>query len=203
MNQHSFLSSSPDYSALHLETDEHVILEVRKHWIVFAGHAAGLLLAAFFPFIVMVLFRLVILNHVSVLVHGSFSLPDFAPTLFTFFYTLWILFLWISFFVGWTKYYLDVWYVTEKRIIAVEQKRIFDREISNIRFDRIQDVTVEVDGFIPTFLDFGNIKVQTASEDDLDFIMNIVRHPDEVRRVIFSQHNEIGDGKQGVGQGSV
>jgi hypothetical protein len=62
-----------------------------------------------------------------------------------------------------------------------------------LRFDKIQDVTVDVHGFIPTLKNFGNIKVQTASEDNLDFIIHTVRKPDVVRQVIFSQHNEIGD----------
>jgi uncharacterized membrane protein YdbT with pleckstrin-like domain len=123
----------------------------------------------------------------------SIDLPGNVPALILFFYSLWLLFLWASFFVQWTKYYLDVWYVTEKRIIDVAQKKIFDREISNLRFDKIQDVTIDVHGFIPTLLGFGNIKVQTAGEDNKDFMMDTVRHPDEVRRVIFSQHNEIGD----------
>lgn len=98
-------------------------------------------------------------------------------------------------FIDWTKYYLDVWYVTEKRIIIVDQRKLFDRQMSNIRFDRMQDVSLNVQGVIATFLDFGNIKVQTASEDNTEFIMNTVRHPEEVRRIIFSQHNKISEKK--------
>ena len=182
-----------NYTPLHLDPDEHVILEVRKHWIVFAGHAVALLFAAFLPFLILVAFRLFILNYyISAFGHAPI-LPANSSAVFLFFYTLWLLVLWISFFIDWTKYYLDVWYVTEKRIIAIQQRRIFDREISNLRFDKIQDVTIDIQGFIPTFLDFGNVKVQTASEDNLDFIMDTVRHPDYVRQVIFNQHNEIGD----------
>ncbi len=106
-----------------------------------------------------------------------------------FFYLLWLIILWCYFFISWTKYYLDVWYVTEKRIIAIEQRSIFDREVSNLRFDKIQDVTIDVRGFVATMLDFGNVKVQTASEDNTDFTLATVSHPEEVRRVIFSQHN--------------
>ncbi len=175
------------YEALHLEKDEHVILEVRKHWIVFAGHAIGLIFCAFLPFIIFTFLKIYAPQVFSI------SLPGNVYALGLFFYTLWLLALWLSFFVDWTKYYLDVWYVTEKRIIIIEQKYLFDREVSNVRFDKIQDVTIEVDGFIPTMLKFGNVKVQTASEDNFNFFMTTVRYPEEVRRVIFSQHNEIGD----------
>ena len=179
-----------NYNALHLDLDEHVIMEVRKHWIVFFGHALGLLLGAFFPFII---FTAVLVFTPKLL--NIISLPGNTSALFLFFYSLWLLTLWISFFLAWTKYYLDVWYVTEKRIIAIEQKYIFDRVISNLRFDKIQDVTIDVNGFISTILHFGNVKVQTAGEDNKDFFMTVVRNPEEVRRVIFSQHNEIGDRK--------
>ncbi|MBA3732873.1 PH domain-containing protein [Patescibacteria group bacterium] len=176
-----------NYEILNLEPDEHVILEVRKHWIVFAGHAVGLLFAAFLPFIILTLFKIFLPSLIIIKIPGNTS------ALFLFFYCLWLLALWISFFFDWTKYYLDVWYVTEKRIIIVDQKKIFDRGISNLRFDKIQDVTIEVEGFIPTLLNFGNIKVQTASEDNFDFLLTNVRNPEQVRKIIFSQHNEIGD----------
>jgi hypothetical protein len=180
------------YEALHLDLNENVILEVRKHWIVFAGHAIGLILSAFLPIL---LYKVIV-----IFVPGASNIefPRNGYALFTFFYSIWLLILWISFFVSWTKYYLDVWYVTEKRIIAIDQRRIFNREVSNIRFDKVQDVTVTVKGFIATLLDFGNVQVQTASEDERDFRMTVVRHPQEVRRVIFDQQNKNSDTRGGV-----
>ncbi len=175
------------YDVLHLDPDEHVLLEVRKHWIVFAGYALSLLFSAIIPFVILVFVR------IFIPIVNKIQIPGNVSALFLFFYTIWLLFLWIAFFVDWTKYYLDVWYVTEKRIIAIEQRRIFDRGISNLRFDKIQDVTIDVRGFISTMLDFGNVKVQTAGEDNYDFAMDTVRRPEQVRQVIFSQHNEIGD----------
>ncbi len=184
-----------NYESLHIDSDEHVILEVRKHWIVFAGHAVSLLFSALLPFILFTAVEVLAPQFLTVL-----KFPGNVAALFLFFYSLWLLFLWISFFTAWTTYYLDVWYVTEKRIIAIDQKALFDRDISNLRFDKIQDVTIDVSGMISTFLHFGNVKVQTASEDEEDFLMQTVRNPDEVRRVIFSQHNEIGDAPLKQGQ---
>ena len=177
------------YEVLHLEPEEHVILEVRKHWIVFAGHGVLLLFIAFLPFVLLSL----IIIFIPVLL--NINLLGNQSALFLFLYTLWLLFLWTSFFIDWTKYYLDVWYVTESRIIAVDQKQIFDREVSNLHFDKIQDITLDVHGFIPTLLGFGNIKVQTASENSQEFYMTTVRHPEEIRRIIFSQQNKIADNK--------
>ncbi len=171
-----------DYKALSLHENENVIMEVRKHWIVFIGYGVGLIFMACLPIIFLIV--------ASVYIPSIFShISGSVYSLFSFAYMLWVLSLWIFFFLDWTKYYLDVWYVTGQRIIVIEQKALFDRQVSNVRFDRIQDVSVNVDGVIATFLDFGNIVVQTASEDNTKFTITTVRHPEEVRRVIFSQHN--------------
>lgn len=168
---------------LHLDPDETVILEVRKHWIIFLGHAVGFLFSAFLPFIIFTAIKIFIPQILDFNIGGNVN------ALITFLYSLWLLTLWILFLIDWTKYYLDVWYVTEKRIIAVDQRNVFDRGVSNLRFDRIQDVTINVKGFIATMLNFGDIRVQTAGEDNMDFVMNTVNKPERVKRVIFSRHN--------------
>lgn len=181
------------YKALHLEQDEKVILEVRKHWIVFMGYVFALFFAAVFPIIFVVLYKTFIPNlFINTEITGN------KVALAYFFYFLWLLFLWVSLFIEWTKYYLDVWYVTEKRIIIVDQKNIFHREISNVRFEKIQDVSLEVQGFISTLLKFGNIRVQTASENSQEFYMNSVRHPEVVRKIIFGHQNKNSGGVSGV-----
>lgn len=170
------------YRALHLEPEENVILEIRKHWIVFVGYVLILFFSIVSPIILFFLTK-IFFPDVSYLLNNT--------AVFIFFYTLWLLFVWISFFIEWTKYYLDVWFVTEKRIIIVDQKDIFHREVSNIRFEKVQDVTLEVNGLIPTFFKFGNIRVQTASENSQEFYMNSVRHPELARKVIFNLQNKI------------
>lgn len=167
---------------LNLDTEEKIILEVRKHWFVFLWNILGLLVSVFAP---AVLYFLALI----------FTPPDIQSivskytSLILFIYAIWLLIVWIAFFIQWTNYYLDVWYVTEKRIIDVNQKGIFHREISNLRFDKIQDISIEVKGLIATMLNFGDIEVQTAAEDSSEFTMRNARNPEGVRRVIFSQHN--------------
>ncbi len=167
---------------LNLETEEKIILEVRKHWIVFLGNVLGFFLSVCFP---------VVLYFLAENFLPSNFLKIFLEykDLLVFVYSIWLLFIWIFFFMQWTNYYLDVWYVTEKRIIDVDQKGIFHREISNLRFDKIQDISIEVKGFIATMLNFGDIEVQTAAEDSSEFKMRNANNPEMVRKVVFSQHN--------------
>ena len=181
------------YNILHLDPDEHVVFVVRKHWIVFVGYASALIFMAFLPSVLLPLFNIFLSTVPGINFNFIKYFGGNIDALLLFLYCLWLLVLWISFFVYWTKYYLDAWYVTDKRIIIVDQKRLFNREISNVRFDRIQDVSVNVPGFLSTLLDFGNIEVQTASEDVCEFKMKMIRHPEKVRQIIFSKHNEIGD----------
>lgn len=166
---------------LHLDSDESVILEVRKHWFVFFSYGLLLAIVAVMP----VIFYGTIVNFINLpdLVKGNFGGIIF------FAYALWLLMLWMAFFVQWTNYYLDVWYITNKRIIDVEQKSFFHREVSSLRFDKIQDITIEVRGLLATFLNFGNVRVQTAAESSKDFFMKDADNPEQIRKLIFSQHN--------------
>lgn len=166
---------------LYLDPEEHVILEVRKHWFVFFSQAFFYFVSAIAP--------LFLYASISRLIPAMVPYVSRISGLPLFLYFLWLLLVWISFFVQWTKYYLQVWYVTEKRIIDVDQKGLFSRTVSNLRFDKIQDITVEVRGFVSTLLNIGDIKVQTAAEDSGDFFMHMASRPDKVRSFIFSQHN--------------
>lgn len=175
---------------LHLDPNEHVVLEVRKHWIVFFSQGFFLAVAAFLPFVLyQFLIRLL-----------PIEIPEGQSIfgLLMFFYVIWILTLWLTFFVQWTNYYLDVWYITEKRVIDVKQKGFFDREVSSIRFDKIQDISVEVRGIVATFLNYGNVEVQTASESGGSFVMKAAANPEKIRKTVFTTHNEQSERTQKV-----
>lgn len=169
-------------SRLNLDPGETIIHEVRRHWFVFLTRTIVIFFAALAPAILyVVLYEFLPANFAALL---QSHIPE---TIFL--YSLWLLLAWVFFFVQWTNYYLDVWYVTEKRIIDVDQKGLFHREVSNLRFDKIQDISVEVKGIIPTFLNFGDLRVQTAAEDSANFFMPQAMRPDDVRKIIFSRHN--------------
>lgn len=169
-------------SKLHLDIGETVIHEVRKHWFVFFVQALSVLVLALLPaFILMLGAKLLPLKVIPLMAENSATI--------TFVYFLWLLVLWIIFFIQWTNYFLDVWHITEKRIIDIEQKNLFHREVSNLRFDKIQDVTVEVRGLMATIFKYGDIRVQTAAENSSTFVMKNATHPEKVRQLIFSRHN--------------
>ncbi|MDP3727639.1 MAG: PH domain-containing protein [bacterium] len=135
-----------------LGPSETILLTMRRHWIVFAGPT--------------VLFTVLLLVPPVLLLAGRAALPIFtAPAVEAvadFFLALYLAGLLTYLLVAWLGYYLDVWIITSERVIDIEQKTLFHREISEISLDRVQNVTIEVPGFTATILKFGNMKIQTA-----------------------------------------
>jgi len=171
------------FTHLDLDPGEKVVHEIRRHWYVFIWHFLFSLVLLFAPLVVYVAGIGFLPEKVT-----HFVTDYFAITLFA--YCLWFLLVWVMLFLEWTNYYLDVWYITERRIIDIQQKGIFHREVSNLRFDKIQDISVEVKGVIATFLKFGDLRVQTASEDSRDFVLHNAARPEEARKIIFEMHNK-------------
>src|SRR3989344_6062544 len=162
-----------------LQTNEKVNTYVRKHWLVIAVESFGLIVIALLPVIVIFFADLYL----------DISITHRAFTLALIFYLIWLLFIWIGFFLAWTDYYLDVWVLTNQRIIDIEQKGIFNREVSGLRLDKIQDITVEVEGVLATLLSFGNIRVQTAGQNE-NIMLKDVDNPYHIKDIIPSLQTE-------------
>jgi len=91
--------------------------------------------------------------------------------------------IWIVSFIILADYYLDIWVLTNRRVITIEQKGLFSRKMSEFDLEKIQEVSVDVSGFFPTLLDYGNIRVRTASENP-DFIFKQVGFPNIIKNNI-------------------
>jgi len=167
-----------NYAKFHFpgqKENEQIILMVRRHWFN--------ILEQFFIVFLMLL-----------LLMGSwFVLPIFFPSLinsssnilFDFLRNLFEMFIWITFFLIWVDYYFDVWIVTDRRVVNIEQKGLFNRQISELELARIQDVTTEVTGVIPTMLNYGNVFIQTAAEKER-FIFRQVPDPYGIKDTLMN-----------------
>lgn len=165
-----------------IEDDEKIILEVRRHWFVLFAQSLPLLFLALVPLIIKIGFQATGLSDIV-------ALGKNTETLITIATAVWIWFIWVAFFMVWTDYYLDILILTNKRIIDIEQKGLFSREISTFRLDRIQDVTAEVNGIIATFLNFGDIHIQTAGEVP-EIAVRGIPHPHHVRETVSRIQDE-------------
>jgi len=157
--------------------DEQVLLVLHRHWFD--------IISQFF----------ILLAMTFVLIGSFFILPTIFPdiahgqftNLFLFLENLFFMFIWITFFLVWVDYYFDVWIVTDQRIVNIEQKGLFAREVSELELEKIQDITTDVNGLIPTFLNFGDLQIQTAGKEE-KFIFHNIPDPYEVKNIIMNLH---------------
>ena len=92
--------------------------------------------------------------------------------------------MWGGAFAIFTRYFLNLWVVTNQRIVDMHQKSFFSREVSSLLLDRVQDVTVDTEGVLPSLLDIGDINVQTAGAVNR-FSMCGLGHPSQLRDIIL------------------
>ena len=71
----------------------------------------------------------------------------------------------------------------------IDQKGLFSRVVSELELEKIQDVTTDVRGMIPTFLNFGDLFVQTAAEQ-VRFRFHNVPDPYAVKDLIMNLQNK-------------
>lgn len=172
---------------IELQENEEIQFVVRKHWFILFGKTVGLLFLFLLP---LFLYYVVVsqIGHVATLQNVPLADVSISTPIMVYVVSLWTLLLWMRFFVIWTDYYLDGWFITNKRIIDVEQKGFFRREVSSFRLDKVQDITIEINGPIATFLDYGTIHAQTAGESREILIKGIPR-PYDVKEQITTQCN--------------
>lgn len=147
-------------------------------------------------------FLLLIASAIALLASPPFSFPEFMVGFFPeisiinlrvllfLFLSLLLLIYWVVFFAIITDYYLDCWIVTNERTIHTELKGFFHRVISTVHHRRIQDITVKVEGFLPTFFRYGNLKIQTAGGFRA-FIFQQIPEPYQTKDIIFKAQKEL------------
>lgn len=160
-----------------LESGEEIKKIIRKHPFYIILEVFGLIILAILPALLPHA-----IGYINTLIAGiassvRFDLMAFIPLqLQAFLYNLWLLTLWLIFVYRFTDYYLDKWVLTNRRIIDVEQRGFFIREVSSVRYPMIQDVTINVSGLFPTLLNFGTIQVQTAGVEQ-EFLLTLAPDP--------------------------
>jgi hypothetical protein len=160
-----------------LEPGEQVITHVRKHWFVFV--------IELLPFPILALAPLA-LPTLLTWVDMPIAIPlSFDNVVGRAFLGAWWLILWTGAFAIFTRYYLNSWILTNMRIVDIDQKRFFHRDVSSLVLNRVQDITVETKGLLFSLLNIGTISVQSAGATER-FKMKGVSEPNRLRDVILT-----------------
>ncbi|MFA6183929.1 MAG: PH domain-containing protein [Parcubacteria group bacterium] len=156
---------------------EIIIKIIRRHWFN--------ILEQYFIVIGLLFLMLLSLQFLPMFFLGSTEMPVliFAESFLA-------ILIWIYIFIIWIDFYFDVWIITNERIVNIEQKDLFIRTISELRFDKIQDISIEIFGLIPTILNFGDIYVQTAGNTER-FCFRNVPDPQKIKGLIMNMQTMV------------
>ena len=155
--------------------NENIILMLMRHPLIIYTKIAAILIVAVAPFIIYPFIRkffpqITVYPRNILLILGA---------------VIYYMFIWTYFLIVWVDYYLDIWIVTNQRIMDIEQKGLFSRQVSEFSISRVQDVTVDVIGIMPTLFHYGDVHVQTAGEAR-QFIFRDIKNPQKVKDVILN-----------------
>ena len=74
--------------------------------------------------------------------------------------------------------------VTDKNITQIVQGGLFNRKVSQLTMANVEDVTAEQKGIFSTLLDFGNLRVETAGEQE-NFVFSFCPRPSYYAKIIL------------------
>lgn len=155
--------------------NEKVELFLRRHWFAVATIVIAFLLLTLIPGILGFLF----LEELNRMLQHALYGPVLVVVA-----SMYYLAAWLFAFLEFTDYYLDVWIVTNERVINIEQQGLFHRTASELHLTAIQDVTSDVRGIVRTLFDYGNVHIQTAGEKGR-FIFKNIEQPEKIKEYVI------------------
>lgn len=133
-----------------LHDNEEIILKVRQHWVLLLWPITKFLVVAAVGGTVLYFFKDSLDGLIFILLMITWLLIAFDLAMHDFF-----------------RWYLNLYVVTNKRIINVTHRTIFKRQITEASLSNVQDVTHQTLGFISMLLNYGDVVVQTAGHQPL------------------------------------
>ena len=161
-----------------LEPGEHAVKQARKHWFLFLAELLPFALLAVIPFALPGFLRLAppLAQYAAFF---TVQIPLMRAAL-----GVWLLVSWTGAWSAFTRYFLNAWVLTNERIVDIKQRGYFSREVSSVLLNRVQDVTTDVRGVLPSLLNIGDINVQSAGAVD-KFHMHGIPKPEQMRDLIL------------------
>lgn len=163
------------------DNDEQIVAFLRHHWVVYVG-----------PLVVLAILGALPIVAIAFLGSVPASYGPVVAAVATLLLSMYYMTLWITVFTALLQSYLDVWIVTTKRLVYIEQHRLFSRTVSEQSLSRVQDVTSSIRGIFPTLLGYGSIAVQSAGATER-FRFRSIAQPTSVAKVILEHAHRMKD----------
>lgn len=164
---------------LELQKNERVIMYIRKH--IF--------------FLLIDIFKIIIIFILPVFGIWFLQYVDFFPSINIFGISLvnmsdivvyiWAVLCWLFLAEKFTKYALNFWVLTNKRIVESDLTKLFERRLSVLELPDVEDITLQMNGLIGNMIGFGSLEVQTAGAKR-EFIATNISNPVFAQETIFA-----------------
>jgi len=160
-----------------LQQSEKVLLICRRHWLYLWPRLIAHAVAALLPVIALFL-----------VLRWADALDGIAPKIAAIVSAVWLA-IWAvkAFFVKY-RYDNDLWTITDQRIIDSYRSSPFSLKMTTADLIDIVDTAMERSGILATFLNFGDIRCETAGERQ-DISLPAVPHPSEVHALIDKERD--------------
>lgn len=131
---------------------EKVFILIRRHWYILLSTSIAHFMLLLLPFVIYVFLK----NEIA-----SLRLVSLYFLITSGYLLIW----WYSLAYAVSMYLLNTWVVTDHRILTSEQNGFFDHTTTEVPLNKIQNVSANVRGAIGTFLNFGDVEIETASTE--------------------------------------
>ena len=90
-------------------------------------------------------------------------------------------------------YSLNALVITSQRLIDVDQRGFFHREVSESTYEKIQDFSFSMKGISQTLFRYGTLRIQTAGAQ-ANLEIRCVKNPEQIQELIAKQQMELHSG---------
>ena len=174
---------------------ERVILVLRRHWYILASTIIAHSLLLLLPALVYIFAR-------------SYIARTGLTSLYALVVMIYVLIWWYSLAYAVTMYLLNVWVVTDHRIVTSEQHGFFNHIAAELSLGKVQNTSAAVTGVIATMFNFGDVEIETASEGGR-FIFQKIPAAYSVKDIImrsaseYTQQHQNNQEPHGLGSGGI
>lgn len=155
------------------DNEEEIYLALRQHWFTNFKWIAFAIIMLFVP---------TLFNYLSFL---NILPPNYRFEVSLFWFLLTFLYAFEKF-LGW---YFNVFIITSQRVVDIDFHNMLNKHFAEADLDVIQDVSSSVKGIFGTFLNFGDVLIQTASEiNQINF--EKIPNPEKVIKLIRELREE-------------
>lgn len=143
--------------AFTLSQNEQIILMARRHWFFVAIAMLKPILLSLLPWLA-----------AFALAFFDLSMANQQAFAALFWYGSW-LFWSLCFCWGvliWVDWYLDLWVLTNQKIIDIQQMGLFKRLVMTYAINNIQGVAIKTGGPLATFFKYGNAEIKISGQAD-------------------------------------